>query len=127
MKTITELLDLAKTINGIKSDRQLATALGKTSVHQYRTKGVIPEDDTAIRLAELCTMKPETVVALCHMAKAKTPEESNLWKHFYKMAASACLVLVLSAGVFTPTTAQANEEKSFLSCSTSYPLCDVIN
>jgi len=111
MKTIKQLLDLAKKKQHLPSDNQLALKLGRTNITQYRTKGVVPDDTTAIRLAELCDLPPELVVSICHLAKAKTPEESNLWQHIYKMASAACLVLVMSTSIFTPNQAQASSSQ----------------
>jgi len=111
MYTITALLDLAKKETGLPSDNQLALKLGRTNITQYRTKGVIPDDSTAIKLAELCGMKPEMVIATCHAAKAKTKEEKNIWNHFYKMAAAAAVTgLMVSGGVsVVPQDANAQE------------------
>jgi len=126
MKTLNNLLDLAKELNDIPSDRQLGLSLGTGNLTRYRKGNEAPNDVTAIRLADLCSMKHEVVIAVCHAAKAETREERNVWQHIYKMASAACLVLVLCASLFTPNYAQASGLKSFLSCSIYYPLCDVI-
>jgi len=100
MQTINELLDIAKDKNDISSDRQLGLALGTGNLTRYRRGHEIPSDTTAIRLAELCKMKPEVVISICHAAKAKTAEESSVWNHMYKMAISAAVGgVILSGGV----------------------------
>jgi len=110
MKTINQLMDIAKDLQNIPSDRQLAAALKTGSMTRYRKGHEIPSDTTAIKLAELCSMKPETVVAICHAAKAKTKEEKSVWSHIYKMAAAAAVGgLVVSGGVsaLSPNTDKA--------------------
>jgi len=126
MKTIQNIIELAKSKNNLSSNRALARELGLSSIHQYKTKGVVPDDVVAIKLARLCSMNPEAVIAICHNAKAKTQEERNIWQHFYKMASAACLALVLSAAILMPSTSEAVTSKSCFKSATMYPLCDVI-
>ncbi len=73
MKTLTvpEMLDMAKKKNGIRSDRELARRLGLTAVHHYRTKHVIPDDATALKLAELAGLPPEEVLLTCHVLRLR--------------------------------------------------------
>jgi len=99
MKHICDLLDLAKARNEIKSDRGLARALGITNVVHYRKRNVIPDDKTALKLAELCGLPPEQVLITCHLAKAESGEVHDVWNKVLKMAANACIVLVLAANL----------------------------
>jgi len=111
MHSIPDFLDIAKKINGFKSDRQLARALGITATHQYRTKGVIPDDMTAFKLADLCGLPAHEVLITCHMLKAAAgehPETHGLWKDVLKMVSNACIVLAtLGFLTFSPTQAHA--------------------
>ena len=97
MITIDQLLDMAKAKSGIPSDRALARALGITNLSPYRTKGVIPDDNTAIKLAELCGLPPEQVLIICHLAKAESGAVHEVWNKILKMAANACIVWALVA------------------------------
>lgn len=96
MLTIPELLELAKTRNGFKSDRQLGKALGRSNLAPYRTKGEIPNDLTAMKLADLCGLPPHEVVINCHLLKAaqsEHPSAQDLWQGVLKMVSNACIVL----------------------------------
>jgi len=119
MKTINQLLDLAKELNDIPSDRQLGLALGTGNLTRYRKGNEAPNDTTAIRLADLCSMKPEVVIAVCHAAKAGTSAEVKVWKHFYKMASAACLVLVACVSILAPNQASADTQRVTLSANTN--------
>jgi len=99
MNTIPELLDLAKNRNSLKSDRELARRLDLTAVHAYRTKGVIPDDTTALKLADLCGLPPEQVLITCHLAKAESGAVHEVWNKVLKMAVNACFVLIMGAGI----------------------------
>ncbi|MDX8400889.1 MAG: hypothetical protein R8K20_11690 [Gallionellaceae bacterium] len=112
MQTINDLLDLAKENSDVKSDRQLALMIGISNAAPYRTKGVVPNDKTAILLAKLCNMKPEVVIAICHSVKAETKEEKNVWQHFYKMAATAAIAGVIVSGGVSGAHAQGVQSES---------------
>ena len=111
MLTIPQLLDLAKKRNNIPSDRKLGLAIGRANLAPYRTKGEIPNDDTAIKLAELCGLPPHEVLLTCHILKAgagESPEVHTEWKHILKMVSNACIAAVFVAGLtYSPAGARA--------------------
>jgi len=135
MRTIEELLQLAKDNIGTKSDRELARQLGLTTVSTYRKKNVIPDDMTAFKLADLCGLPAHEVLITCHLLKAAAgehPETHGIWKDVLKMVPNACIVLAaLGFLTLNPTTATAKETPQkwgycSLSTLTKYPLCDVV-
>ena len=117
MHTINELLDLAKEKQGLKSDRALARALDLAHVTPYRTKGVIPDDNTAFRLAELCELPAEEVLITCHIAKAPSLEVVKIWNNLLKMVANGCIVIATLLALFSaaPTQAIAHAESPYIS------------
>jgi len=118
MDSINKLLDTAKEKNDIISDRKLALALGIKNLVRYRKSYDTPSDKVAIRLAELCSMKPEVVIAICHQTKAKTSEEKRVWTHIYNMARTAA-VFVGSVAVGVSGYAQNADASTFNALSTS--------
>lgn len=99
MNEICKLLDIAKNRNTIKSDRALARALGITNVVHYRKRNVIPDDTTALKLAELCGLPPEQVLITCHLAKAEKGAVHDAWNKVLKMAANACIGVILAGSI----------------------------
>ena len=97
MYSISELLDIAKEKNpDLSSDRRLAAKLGVSNIPPYRKGVVVPNDITASRLAELCGLPPEVVIATCHVAKAEDKKVKKAWKNIYKMAANMCLAVAVA-------------------------------
>ena len=97
MYSISELLDMAKEKNpDLSSDRKLSIKLGVPNMHYYRCGRSTPSDLTASRLAELCGLPPEVVIAACHAAKAEDKKVKKAWKNIYKMAANMCLAVAVA-------------------------------
>jgi len=111
MHTIGYFLDLAKEKHGLKSDRQLASALLLTSVSPYRKKSVIPDDMTAFKLAELCGLPGHEVLITCHLLKAaqgEHPETHGVWKDVLKMVVNSCIAFIFGAALLlSPAPAPA--------------------
>jgi len=110
--TIPDLLDLAKEENNIKSDRQLAAALGLAHLHPYRTKGVIPNDITAFRLAELCGMEARQVLTICHILRIRQVAHGKpvevVYQDILSMIRKAAAVFLLVATLAIPYPAKAS-------------------
>ena len=132
--SIPQLLDMAKEKHGLRSDRQLAIRLGLsfTAVTPYRTKGVIPDDLTALRLAKLCGLEPAEVLLTCHLLRAKQVAEGKPVEKVYadllamirKSAAAALLALSLMGSAPSPASAHAPMRQQEITAS--YTLCDVM-
>jgi len=89
MKTLNELLDLAKERNNLTSDRKLSEALDVGNMVRYRKGNDTPSDGVAIRLARLCDMSPEVVISICHSFRAKTDAERKIWGKIYNLTKAA--------------------------------------
>ena len=79
---INEYLDLAKEKQGIKSDRELAAALGHKSNQSivFMRRGVTnPSDDTMLKIAELAGLSPEAALLRLNIWRSKTPETRELY------------------------------------------------
>ncbi|MBL4775238.1 MAG: hypothetical protein JKY87_04200 [Mariprofundus sp.] len=101
--------------------RQLAAALKLTGITPYRRKNVIPDDFTAMKLADLCNLPGHEVMITCHLLKAaqgEHPETHGLWKDVLKMVSNACIVLAaLGFLTLSPPSAEAKNAVSV------YPAC----
>jgi len=107
MRTIPELLDLAKVRSGIKSDRQLGSLLGRSNIAPYRTKGEIPNDKTAFKLAKLCGLPAEEVLITCHLWRIKSGGDvMEAWGRVFKKVVGAAIVLYVSLTA-SPTPSSA--------------------
>jgi len=111
MYKISTLLDNAKELNNLKSDRELGKLLGIKNMATYRTRGAIPSDETAKKLAELTGIKYELVLASCHGATAKKNDDKEAvkaWRNIFKLAQSMGLVLIFATSfIHSPTPTHA--------------------
>jgi hypothetical protein len=105
MVTIQELLSAAKTGAGIPSNYRLARVLGVTdnTLNRWQHARSFPDDQAAVRLAEMAGMDPGTVLASMHAQRATSEAQRALWsamaKRLERAAVAACVVL--SLGVWT--------------------------
>ena len=79
---INEYLDLVKEKQGLKSDRELATALGHKSNQSivFMRRGVTnPSDDTMLKIAELAGLSPEAALLRLNIWRSKSPETRELY------------------------------------------------
>jgi len=115
MYTIPQLLDLAKKKNKLTSDRQLATSLGLAHLHPYRTKGVIPNDLTALKLADLCGLDAKEVLLTCHMCRIRQivdgAEVEDVYFDILKIVrkSAAAILIAVSLGLLSPAPASASD------------------
>lgn len=73
MLTTLELLDRIEKANGNCTDYRAAQLLGVTraAISQWRKRGVVMNDETAIKAADLLNMNPEYVVQCVHAERVK--------------------------------------------------------
>lgn len=85
MNTI-EYLDAVKKRIGKDSDYAVAKALHlrSSTISGYRTRGGQMDDEIAAKVAELLGIHPGLVILDMHRARAKSPEEMNIWQEIYK-------------------------------------------
>lgn len=100
MKKISLYLDEAIESGVAKNSSDLARLLGisRSALSEWRADRSSPNDDQAVKLAELLGKDPGELLAECGAARAKTPETRRAWERIAaRMAASAAVVAVLVA------------------------------
>ena len=103
-RTLDDLLDMAKARAGIHSDNALARALGIKNLAPYRRRGVIPNDETALKLAELAGLPGPVVLALCHQWAAERDEQdavARAWREILKRVAQSAAALLLALSILS--------------------------
>lgn len=114
MKPIYLYLDEALTTGVAENDSDIGRKIGATrsTVSSWRSGRRAPDDDQAVRLADLLGKDPGELLAECGAARAKTPETRRAWERIAaRMAASgitAC-VLIMSVGHSPDAQASAGE------------------
>ncbi len=135
-RNLDELIDLAKLNSGAKSDRELARKIGVAHLHHYRRRGVIPDDDTAMRLAELAGLPGPVVLALCHQWAAERDQQDAVAKAWAEIRdllvkASAKLMILFALLSYSPTEGKsaisiaATQGPVAISSITESTLCDI--
>ena len=92
-----QLIELAKTRNGIKSLTGIAEAIGinQSSLSLLKSGKSELSDETYIKLAKLAGVDPAEVLIEKHMRKAG-PEGQKVWAHLAKaLPKSAALLLLI--------------------------------
>ena len=101
MNNIIDYLRQLKIKLNIKSDTQLGLQLGlpQATIQKIMSGGMIPADETCLRIAELSGDRPEYVVAIAHASRAKGNSKS-VWDKIIKTIAAASFVTLLVATLF---------------------------
>lgn len=100
MKAIARYIDDAITAGRAKNDADIARQCGvsRPTVSRWRSGDRTPDDDEAVKLAELLGIEAGEVLAECGAARAKTPETRRAWERIAaRMAASgitACSLII---------------------------------
>ena len=91
-----QLIELAKTRNGIKSLTGIAEAIGinQSSLSLLKSGKSELSDETYIKLAKLAGVDPAEVLIEKHMRKAG-PEGQKVWAHLAKALPKSAALLVL--------------------------------
>lgn len=81
-----EYMDAVKKRIGKDSDYAVAKALQMraSTIAGYRARGGQMDDEIAAKVAALLGIHPGLVMLDMHRARARTPEESNIWQEIYK-------------------------------------------
>lgn len=98
MKQIFLYLDEAQDMGIVKNDAELAKQLGlsRASVSEWRSGKSTPNDEQAVRLANLLGKDAGELLAECGAARAKSPETRKAWERIAaRMAASSITVCAL--------------------------------
>lgn len=77
-----QLLDAAKSAQGLPSDYALAARMGisRSGVSGYRNGRTRPDDEMAARLAALAGLDPDATVASMHAERAPSEPERQRWE-----------------------------------------------
>lgn len=100
MKPMTMYLDECITRGIAKNDSDIARKLGITraSVSDYRVGRSHPNDEVAVKIAELLGKDPGELLAECGAARAKSPATRRAWERIAaRMAAygiTACVLII---------------------------------
>lgn len=100
MKLISRYLDDALSKGVATSQADLARQLGvsRSALSEWKAGRSSPNDEQAVRLAELLGIEAGEVLAECGAARAKTPETRRAWERIAaRMAASgitACSLII---------------------------------
>ncbi len=100
MKKISMYLDELVDSGTVKNDSDTARRIGVTraAVSDWRTGRRAPDDDQAVKLAELLGKDPGELLAECGAARAKTPATRQAWERIAARMASygitACALIM---------------------------------
>lgn len=98
MKDIARYLDELIDAGTVKNDSDTARKLGlsRATVSKWRSGDRAPDDDEAVKLAELLGKDPGELLAECGAARAKTPETRRAWERVAaRMAATGITLCAL--------------------------------
>lgn len=119
MKT-AEILDLAKTRLGISSDYALSKKLGVTTqaVSGWRSGARLPDSLTALRLGELVSNSPASVLADIERERAERAgrqDQASAWREWAEKLAGTAAAAVFSLGLTASPDAGAGTGKTSVS------------
>ena len=127
MSYAVQLMDAAKASAGLSSDYALAKALNcqPSRVCNYRNGRSTPDDEAAIRLAEMAKIPPLEAIAKINAERARTAEMRLWWEKIARGAAAACVMLAIAIAGAMPgnadaTTVSSHAQKQTLSPSIYY-------
>lgn len=94
---IDHYLDLAKEQNHYKNDAQLAIVLNvsRVTIHKWRNGGSVSQESLE-KLARLCKVKPEVLIAEYELSKEHSPQVRAMWERIKKTAAVVGLATALN-------------------------------
>lgn len=108
MKKICMYMDEAQDIGAVKNDAELAKKLGisRASVSEWRAGKSTPNDDQAVKLAELLGKDAGELLAECGAARAKTPATRQAWE---RIAARMAISITLCVCAIHPSQSEASQ------------------
>jgi len=123
MQDINSLLDACKVAAGVRSDNQLAAALGvgRSAISNYRHARALPDPVVCATIAGLSGIPLARVLGIVGEARAISREEKAVWR---KLAATA-MALCLAVGFALPHKAQAAVAGFDAAPSIHYAKCSI--
>lgn len=97
MHTTNDLLDAVKQKYGISSDYKLRTFLGvsQNTLPNYRHGRSRPDDDMALKLADLLELDPLYVIACVNAERAQEGRLQRMWEALAKRSMKGAVVVAL--------------------------------
>lgn len=117
MKQISLYLDEAIESGVAKNASELARLIGvsRSALSEWRAGRCSPNDDQAVKLAELLGKDPGELLAECGAARAKTPETRRAWERVAaRMAATSITLCALIIPMGHSEQAQASQVNNLL-------------
>jgi hypothetical protein len=115
METTADFLDHLKSRLKCRNDADLGERMGwkASQTSRYRRLKTTFSNETSWRIAELCEMKPEYVVACMMAQQAKGPEARSTWARVAgQIGRAAALAAVAVAPALTSPDARAGFNSS---------------
>ena len=115
METTADFLDHLKSRLVCRNDAELAGRMGwkPAQISRYRRLQSTFSDETALRVAELCDVKPEFIVACMKAQQSKHPETRSAWQRVAEqIGRAAAFAAVAVAPALTSPDAQARFDNS---------------
>lgn len=108
MKKISRYLDEAIDRGLAKNSADLAKMLGvsRSALSEWRAERSSPNDDQAVKLAEVLGKDAGELLAECGAARAKTPATRQAWE---RIAARMAISITLCACIIHPSQSDAAE------------------
>lgn len=108
MKKISRYLDEAIDRGLAKNSADLAKMLGvsRSALSEWRAERSSPNDDQAVKLAEVLGKDAGELLAECGAARAKTPATRQAWE---RIAARMAISITLCACVMHPSQSEAGK------------------
>lgn len=109
MKAIARYLDELIDQGTVKNDSDTARKLNlsRATVSKWRSGDRAPDDEEAVRLADLLGKEAGELLAECGAARAKTPATRQAWE---RIAARMAVTIGLFACVIHPSQSEAGKE-----------------
>jgi hypothetical protein len=109
-RTIDGYLDAAIKRQGLKSDRDLARALGFVggAISQWRTRRTWPADETMVRLADLAGMDPSQALLDLNVWRAHNAAVRSIYEKFLEKLAIILAAFIVFAAPGAARAASLN-------------------
>ena|SRR5690625_1608707 len=118
MKSINSYLNDVAALTRTGSDYAVAKELGiaAQSLNGYRRRGVVPDDDVCLVIAERLGIDPIEVIAAANAARAAKREDAVIaekWRRVWKRAAGVTAAVIFSASVIPNYAVDSKASSTF--------------
>lgn len=117
MKPIYLYLDEAVKTGAAENDSDIGRKIGATrsAISSWRSGRRAPDDEQAVKLAELLKKDAGEILAECCAARAKTPETRRAWERIAaRMAASSITLCAMIMAIGYPQESKAEDINKLL-------------